>query len=86
MLYVQGMMEQIFGNVSPEGELRTRLNTQVTHSSPLETEVMKQKHRWDSFYLFEAYSCWVRPNLSHFILKGNLVTNEMHKISPAPQI
>ncbi|XP_053467815.1 transient receptor potential cation channel subfamily A member 1b isoform X2 [Ictalurus furcatus] len=46
----QGMMEQIFGNVSPEGELRTRLNTQVTHSSPLETEVMKQKHRLKQIY------------------------------------
>lgn len=82
MLYVQGMMEQFFGITTTEGEVRTRLNTQVTHSSPLETELMKQKYKWDSFYLVEDYSSWVRPSRSHFILKGNLVTNKMHKISP----
>ncbi|KAM9436779.1 transient receptor potential cation channel subfamily A member 1-like isoform 2-T2 [Clarias gariepinus] len=41
----RGMMEQIFGTVSPEGEVHTRLNTQVTKSCPLETEIMKQKYR-----------------------------------------
>ncbi|KAF5901199.1 transient receptor potential cation channel subfamily A member 1-like, partial [Clarias magur] len=40
----QGMMEKIFGNISPENEVRTRLNTQVKKSGPLEAEMMKQKY------------------------------------------
>ncbi|MCI4391488.1 hypothetical protein PGIGA_G00135150 [Pangasianodon gigas] len=42
---VRGMMEQIFWTGSPEHEVRTRLDTQVTHLSPLETEMMKQKSK-----------------------------------------
>ncbi|XP_060756563.1 transient receptor potential cation channel subfamily A member 1b [Neoarius graeffei] len=39
----RGRMEQFFGITPTIGEVRTRLNTQMTHSSPLETELMKQK-------------------------------------------
>ncbi|KAK3541261.1 hypothetical protein QTP86_019188 [Hemibagrus guttatus] len=41
----RGMLEQFIGMSSPEGELRTRLDTQVAYSSPLEAELMKQKSR-----------------------------------------
>ncbi|XP_060717359.1 transient receptor potential cation channel subfamily A member 1b [Tachysurus vachellii] len=41
----QGMLEQFIGMNSPEGELRTRLDTQVAYSNPLEIELMKQKAR-----------------------------------------
>lgn len=42
---MQGMLEQIIGMKRPEGELRTRLDTQVAYSNPLEAELMKQKSR-----------------------------------------
>ncbi|KAF7691743.1 transient receptor potential cation channel subfamily A member 1b [Silurus meridionalis] len=41
----KGMMEQFFWVVNPEGKVRTRLDTHVSHSNPMETEMIKQKNR-----------------------------------------
>lgn len=74
---MQGLIVQFFATGGPEGEVRTRLDTQVTHSSPLETEIIKQKHRWDPFYLAKDHSNSVRPDCSYFIRQGSFGDQHM---------